>query len=38
MQQQLAPVIQQAIQGFMQNMQMQQMQAQAQQLPNNGGM
>lgn len=36
MQQQLTPVIQQAIQGFMQNMQMQQMQQQ--QLPNNGGM
>ncbi len=38
MQEQLAPVIQQAIQGFMQNMQMQQMQQQAQQLPVNGGM
>lgn len=37
-QQQLTPVIQQAIQGFMQNMQMQQIQAQAQQLSVNGGM
>lgn len=38
LQNQLAPVLQQAIQGFMQNMQMQQMQMQQAQMPINGGM